>query len=577
MKITDFIPVLDWLPKYKRSFFRGDLIAGLTVGIMVIPQGMAYGMLAELPPIYGLYASLVPVFIYTLFGTSRHLIIGATAIESLLVGSGVAQFVTIGTPEFVSTVFLLTTMVGVIHILLGIFRLGYLTNFLSKPVLSGFTSALAIIIIFNQLKHLTGIDVGQTTFIPTIVKDLFQNISQTNSIALIIGMVGIFSLASFKAISKKIPDALIVLTVAIASVSYFNLGETGLKILGEIPQGLPAFQVPTFDLELMKQLLPLAFTIALISVLTTIANSKAILLQCKDYDIKPNQEMGALGMANLIGAFFQGYTVSGSFSRTFVNYENGAKTPLAGWVAVSIVALTLLFLTPLFYHLPKAILASIIIVAVFNLVDLKAAIKLWKTNRNDFCMLIVTFFATLLLGIQFGILIGVVLSLVMVLFKSTKPHIAELARIPGTNFYKNVNRFTDHIEDDVILIIRFDSPLYFANVNHFKDSLKEMVVAKGEKLNLIVINTSGIGDIDSTAMSMLFDLEQEFTAQKIQLFFSGMRGPVRDTFHKSNFYDKLGKDHFFLTVNDAVNSFENKEINNQANIVMESPFNEEEE
>ena len=576
MKIADFIPVLDWLPKYKRSFFRGDLIAGLTVGIMVIPQGMAYGMLAELPPIYGLYASLVPVFIYSLFGTSRHLIIGATAIESLLVGSGVAQFATIGSPEFISTVFMLTTMVGVIHLLLGIFRLGYLTNFLSKPVLSGFTSALAFIIIFNQFKHLTGIDVGQTTFIPTIVSDLFENCGQLNSIALIIGLMGIFSLVAIKAISKKIPDALIVLVVAIASVSYFNLGDTGLKVLGTIPEGLPTFQFPAWDIEMMKKLLPLAFTIAMISVLTTIANSKAILLKCKDYDIKPNQEMGALGMANFVGAFFQGYPVSGSFSRTFVNYENGAKTPLAGWIAVAIVALTLLFLTPLFYHLPKAILASIIIVAVFKLVDLNAAKRLWTTDRGDFWMLIVTFFATLLLGIQFGILIGVVLSLVMVLFKSTKPHIAELARIPGTKFYKNVNRFTDHIEDGDKLIIRFDSPLYFANVNHFKDTLKEMVVEKGDQLNLVIINTSGIGDIDSTAMSMLFDLEEEFTTQNIKVFFTGMRGPVRDTFHKSNFYDKLGKDHFFLSVSDAVNSFENQEVDQQESIVMESPFNEEE-
>ena len=576
MKNTDFLPVLDWLPKYKRSFFRGDLIAGLTVGIMVIPQGMAYGMLAELPPIYGLYASLVPVLIYTLFGTSRHLIIGATAIESLLVGSGVAQFATIGTPEFISTVFMLTTMVGIIHILLGVFRLGYLTNFLSKPVLSGFTSALAIIIIFNQIKHLTGIEVGQTTFIPNIVKELFENSEQMNSIAMIIGLVGIFSLITFKTISKKIPDALIVLVVTITSVFYFNLGDTGLKILGTIPRGLPAFQIPTFDFELMKQLLPLALTIAMISVLTTIANSKAILLKCKDYDIKPNQEMGALGMANLIGSFFQGYCVSGSFSRTFVNYENGAKTPMAGWVAVGIVALTLLFLTPLFYHLPKAILASIIIVAVFNLVDIKAAKKLWKTNRNDFWMLVITFFATILIGIQFGILIGVVLSLIMVLFKSTKPHIAELARIPGTKFYKNVHRFSDHIEDDDVLIIRFDSPLYFANVNHFKETLHEMVATKGDKLNLVVINTSGIGDIDSTAMSMLFDLEEEFSLQNIQLFFTGMRGPVRDAFHKANFYDQVGKDNFFLTVNDAIDSFEDREVLNQGNIIMESPFNEEE-
>ena len=365
MNYKKIFPILDWLPNYKKEFFKNDLGAGLAVGIMLIPQGIAYAMIAGLPPIYGLYTAMIPQMVYAVFGTSRQLAVGPVAMDSLIVASGVATLAEIGTEHFIEFAILLAFMMGVLQVLFGIFKLGFLVNFLSRPVISGFTSAAALIIALSQLKHLLGIDIQRNNQIHSLVYEALQNIKDTNLITLAIGVVSILILVFFKQFSKKIPAALVVVVLGILLVKFFNLDQIGVKIVGDIPNGLPNFVVPSFEKQTLINLFPIALTLSFIAFLEAISVAKAIELKHNDYKVIPNQELIALGMGNIVGSFFQTYPATGGFSRTAVNNQAGAKTPMAAIISGSVVGLTLLFFTHVFYYLPEAVLAAIIVVAVF--------------------------------------------------------------------------------------------------------------------------------------------------------------------------------------------------------------------
>jgi SulP family sulfate permease len=556
MKAKEYLPILQWLPFYSKVNFRMDLLAGITIGVMVIPQGMAYGMLAGLPPIYGLYACLIPTLIYALMGTSRHLVIGPAAMISILTATSIGQFAELTTPKFVGLALVLAFMVGVIQLILGMLKLGFLVRFISNPVISGFTSAVSIIIFFSQLKYLIGVDIDRSPFIHEIIPNALSSFYQWNWWTILIGICGVIIIKSTKKINKKIPAALIAVVLGTLAVYLFSMPNLGVDVVGKVPEGLPQFVLPDFQLSIFQDLLPSALTLALIGILTAIANAKAILIFTKEYEIDPNQEIRALGMSNLLGAFFQAYPTSGSFSRTIVNYQSGAKTTISGIVAASIVALTLFFLTPLFYYLPKAILASIIMVAVIRLIDYEEAITLWKTDKSDFIMLIVTFLSTLFLGIELGILIGVSLSLIWVIYKTTKPDMGELGRIPKTNHFEDIRRFSNlEIRDD-ILIIQFDREMYYANAPHFKESLKRLVKKKGKYLKVIILDSRGITALDSSAANTLKDVMAEYQSKKINFWMVHVTGSVRDTMYKNGLWDENQDYPIFLTVQDAIDFYE---------------------
>ncbi len=570
MNLKQYIPILEWFPHYTKSNFRGDLAAGLTVGVMVIPQGMAYGMLAGLPPIYGLYASLIPMILYGLLGTSRHLVIGPAAMVSLLVAAGVSELAEPASTEFIALTLTLTLCVGTLQFLMGMIRMGFLLNFLSHPVLNGFTSAAAIIIFFSQLKHLLGIDLSGSHFIHEITTEVLENFQDFHWPTILIGLGGMGIMILSKKISKKIPGALLALVIGILAVFLLGFNEQDLKIVGRVPEGLPIISIPDINLANLQKLLPIVLTISLIGILESVAIAKAIQAKHKDYDILPNQELRALGMSNLIGAFFQAYPSAGSFSRTAINDQVGAKTGISSIIAAALVGLTLLFLTPLFFYLPKAILASIIMVAVVQLIDYKAAVHLWHSDRQDFFMLLATLLATLFWGIEEGILLGIVLSLVKMIYKTTRPHIAELGQIPNTSFYKNVHRFSNLIERDDILVIRFDSQLYFANISYFKESLTLITNQKGVNLKLIVLNAEGIPDLDSSAMNILKDLVTEYRKEGIMLWFSNVIGPVRDIMYRGNLINQVGKEYFFVGVQNAVDYYEENKENEFQKYTMQT-------
>lgn len=567
MKLKQIAPILSWLPSYKKEWLAGDISAGITVGIMLIPQGMAYAMLAGLPPIYGLYAAVVPLLVYAVFGTSRQLAVGPVAMDSLLVLSGVSAIASVGTEYFVEIAILLALAEGLVLLLLGVLKMGFLVNFLSSPVISGFTSAAALIIGFNQLKYILGVSIPSSNYLHEILINAVKLIPNWNWLAVIIGLAGIAIIKALKKFLPKVPAALVVVALSILLVFVFKFN---VNIVGNIPTGLPAFKIPVLNWDIIQKLAPTIFTLALVAFLEAISVAKAVHANHRDYKIDANQELIAIGLANVIGSFFQSFSVTGGFSRTAVNDQSGANTPLASIISAVLIAVTLLFLTPLFYFLPKAILASIIMVAVFGLFDYKEPLRLFKTEKLDLLMLVGTFVATLTLGIANGIGVGVALSLVIVVFKTAYPHMAQLGLIEGTRYYRNIERFEEAKTFKELLIIRFDAQLYFANASYFKD--KTMLWASNkEGIKAILFDFQTINNIDSSAIKILEEMLQHYQEYHIELLFAGVKGPVRDKMTRSNFINKAKEDSFYMNVAEAKEAFykekapDSREYTHQAN------------
>ncbi len=562
-----YIPILNWLPQYKRSQFPDDLSAGITVGIMLIPQGMAYAMLAGLPPIYGLYASTVPLLIYALLGTSRQLAVGPVAMVSLLVASGVGAVALMGSQTFIGLAILLALLVGAIQLLLGVFRLGFLVNFLSHPVISGFTSAAALIIGFSQLKHLLGLDIPRGKVHETIGQ-VMQQLGAINIPTVLIGIGSIILIIWLRKLNGKIPSPLIVVVLGSCTVYFMNLKEFGVGIIGDVPKGLPSFGIPNFDASSILSLLPIAITISLVSFMESYAVAKAIQSKHKNYDIDPNQELIGLGVANIVGSFFSAFPVTGGFSRTAVNDQSGAKSGIAAMISAAIVILTLMFLTPYFYYLPKAVLAGVIMVAVFGLIDFKEAKYLWGKDKLDFATFMLTALATLFIGIEPGIAIGVACSLLLVLYRVTYPHIAEVAQIPHSQTFRNVSRFENLRSFETSLIIRYDGPLFFGNCQAFQKSIVDKIVGK-EGLEKVIIEASGIHHIDSSSVHMLTELLVELKERNIQLQFADVKGPVRDILRVHGIDQLLGETNFHLSVIDAIRSDKNEKVSDSKNYTLQ--------
>ena len=567
------IPILEWLPNYTRSRFKGDFIAGITVAIILIPQGIAYALIAGLPPIYGLYCALVPQLVYAIFGSSRQVAIGPVAMDSLIVATGVSTLALAGSDSYIAIAILLAFMVGGIQFLLGVFRLGFVVNFLSKPVISGFTSAVALTIGINQFRNLFGVDFIQSDQIQYVLEDIWSNIIDFNYHTTTIGLISVAVIIILRKINKKIPNALIVVVVGILTIRYFGNDFIEVAIVKDIPSGLPSFSFPELDISQMKELLPIALTLVMVGYLETISIGKSLEAKQDEYKIRPNQELMALGLSNMIGSWFKAYPSTSSFSRSAINQESGATTGMASLVSVFMVLITLLFLTPLFYHLPKTVLAAIIIVAVFGLVNIKEAIFLWKANNLDFWSLIATFFSTLLFGIEYGIIIGVGLSLIILIFRTSRPYVAELGKVPDSDFYRNRERFTEVIVNDEILVFRFDAQLFYANSSYFIETLELMVEAKGAHLKLIVLDAESINRVDSTGVEMLKERIRFYRKKGILFYFAGVKGPVRDHLFRGKILDIITLDHFYMRVNGAVNYYKTgkKEYQNKyANYIHQS-------
>lgn len=552
MNIKKVIPILEWLPNYNKSLFKGDLVAGITVGIILIPQGIAYALIAGLPPIYGLYCALMPQVMYAIFGSSRQVAIGPVAMDSLIVATGVSTLALAGSESYIAIAILLALMVGVIQFILGIFSLGFIVNFLSKPVITGFTSAVALIIGVNQFRNLLGVDFIQSDQIQYLLMDIWLQISTFNFHTTAIGLVSVFIIIFFRKINKKIPNALIVVFLGILIMKYFGKNLSDVAVVKDIPSGLPSFSFPVFDLDQIRELLPIALTLVMVGYLETISIGKSLEAKQDEYRVRPNQELIALGLSNIFGSFFKAYPSTSSFSRSAINAESGGKTGMSALISVAMVIFTLLFLTPLFYHLPKTVLAAIIIVAVFGLINFKEATFLWKANNLDFWLLIATFVSTLIFGIEYGIIVGVGLSLIILIFRTSRPYVTELGKVPNSNFYRNKNRFEEVILEDDILVLRFDAQLFYANASYFRDNLDEMAAKKGKALKLIVLDAESINRIDSTGVEMLKERIKFYQKKDVKFYFAGVKGPVRDSLFRGGLLKVIDLNHFFMRANQAV-------------------------
>ncbi len=572
--MQQYFPLLEWIKTYNKSLFKTDLTAGITVGVMLIPQGMAYAMIAGLPPVYGLYAAVFPQLIYALMGTSRQLSVGPVAMDSLLVAAALQTMTIVDAQHYISLAIFLALFMGLVQIFLGIIKFGFLVNFLSKPVISGFTSAAAIIIGLSQLNHLLGIELPSSNMIHEIIQSLWDKSSDIHPFTALITLGSILLIFFLKKISKNLPATLIVVILSTVLTALLQWDQMGLKIVGFIPQGLPSIKLQAITVQEIYQLTPMAITLALIAFLEAISIAKSVDQKNNEDLVKPNQELIALGMANVVGSFFQAYPSTGGFSRTAVNHQSGAKTGVASWVSALLVALTLVFFTDLFYHLPKAVLGAIILSAVIHLIDFKYPLHLWKTHREEFFVLLFTFTITLFLGVEEGILLGALVSLSLMVYRSAQPHIAVLGRIKGTSLFRNVVRFPQQIETfPGVLIIRFDGQLFFGNHNYFKKQITDQIENHQDPIKYLIVDAGPINYVDATASGTLQEWIQELKQKNIKVMWVKTIGPLRDIFYRNGMIKIIGRENFFPSLETVIRHIEGekvpkieKKISNQNNL-----------
>ena len=558
--IARFFPIIKDLLTYNQATLFSDLIAGLSIAVIVIPQGLAYAMIAGLPPIYGLYAALIPQLIHGILGTSRHPAVGPVALDSLVVAIALGALSLSGIGEVIAAAVFLATMVGVLQLTMGLLQMGVLANYLSRPVISGFTSAAAIIIGLSQVEHLLGLQIESSNQIQKMILSVVQNFNETHLITVAVGLSAMSLILITKKYLPKFPSALIVSVIGVLLIWSTRWDLHGVEIVGYIPAGLPDVGLLTVSPDLMRDMLPFALTLAVIGYVEIISITKELEEQEEKYSLKPNKELMALGTANLVGSFFQSYPVSASFSRSAVKFQAGAKTGMTAVFSALIVGLTLLFFTSLFFYLPIAILAGIIMVAVIRLINVRYAIDLYKTRRDEFFLLLMTCLLTLFVGISEGILIGALLSLLLMVIRTSKPHYAVLAKVSGTNYYKNVTRFeTDTKINDDILIIRFDAQLFFGNRDYFRKIVFEEMEKKPNLKGLILV-ARGITYIDSSGLSTLGAMIKSFQQEGILFMVAGAIGPARDVLQQSKLTDLIQEKNMFAKTADAVNYFKGEVV-----------------
>ena len=543
--------IANWLPSYSTQKFKGDLTAGLTTGVMFIPQGMAYAVIAGVPPIYGLYAGVIPLLIYPLLGTSKNLSIGPVAIDMLIVAAGVSMLAEPNTEQYIMLTILLTMMAGCLQLLMGSMRLGALLNVFSRPVIAGFTLAAPLIIASTQLNNLLGIELPQTQYILVIFQETFQSIDQIHLQTLLWGGTAILLLAIIKYLKPILPASVIILGGSIFLAWYSGVGNMGVQLVGDIPTGLPPLSLPEINFNNLRELLPTALTLALVQFMS-VASLGQTFAKRNNYIIDSNHELIAIGASNFFGSLFQSIPVSGSFSRSAASEQANVKTPFANIITSSVIIATLLLLTPIFYFLPMPILAAIIIVSALNLIDISEFRYLYSTKRSEGLIATFTALCTLLIGIQEGILLGVVASMLHILYKYSRPNVAELGLIPGTRLFKNIERNPEAKPIDGLMILRVDASFSFINADFFRDYILEKSRERNESTHYVIIDGSTINILDTTATDKLKSMITTLNNWNIELYITGLKGPVRDVIDNSGLREFLGKDHYFRDPHEAV-------------------------
>ncbi len=541
------MPILEWGRGYGRAALTGDLIAAVIVTIMLIPQSLAYAMLAGLPPQMGLYASILPLVAYAIFGTSRSLAVGPVAVVSLMTAAAAGKVAAAGTPEYIAAATTLAFLSGGFLLAVGALRLGFLANFLSHPVISGFITASAIVIAASQLKHIFGIAASGET-LPEVIASLAWSIASTNAITLAIGVAatvflfwvrkGLKPLLVRLGLAPRAADIAaktgpVVAVAATTLLAYgFDLGAKGVKLVGDVPQGLPPLSIPSFSADLWTNLIGSAVLISVIGFVESVSVAQTLAAR-KRQRIDPDQELLALGASNIAASFSGGYPVTGGFARSVVNFDAGAETPAAGAYTAIGLTIATLALTPLLVYLPQAVLAATIIVAVMSLVDLSVLRDAWRYSKADFMAVAATILVTLGLGVEAGVSAGVALSIAVYLYNTSRPHMAVVGQVPGTEHYRNVKRH-HVITQEHILTLRVDESLYFANARYLEDQIYDMVAAR-PKLKHFILMCPAVNAIDLSALESLETINDRLRQLGVTFHLSEVKGPVMDRLERTQF------------------------------------------
>lgn len=552
MKLKRWLPCLDWVATYDRATAGKDSLAAIIVTLMLIPQSLAYAMLAGLPPITGLYASIAPLFLYAIFGSSRTLAVGPVAVVSLMTAAALQPLFSAESAAYIGAAMLLAALSGLILLLMAVLRLGFLANFLSHPVISGFISASGLLIALSQFKHILGVTAeGQTVL--ALLPSLAEQLPYINLPTLMIGSLALLFLHLARTRLKQLllavgctagwADGLTktgpVLTIiaAVAAVTLGNLESSGVQVVGAIPEGLPVLRMPTMDVQLALQLLPAALLISLVGFVESVSVAQTLAAKRRER-IDPDQELVGLGTANIAAAVSGGFPITGGFSRSIVNFDAGARTPMAGVLTAVGIALTALFFTPLFHNLPHAVLAATIIVAVLSLVDLGSLKRTWRFSKQDFIAQAATIFGVLCLGVEIGIIMGVSLSLLLFLWRTSRPHMAVVGQLPGSEHFRNIERFAV-IQSEQVVALRVDESLYFPNARYLEESITRLMVDYPSSKHLVLM-CSGVNLIDASALDSLEAIAERLKVAGIQLHLSEVKGPVMDQLRRSEFLQHFG-------------------------------------
>ncbi len=564
--LSDRIPLLQWLPGYKRSYLNGDIVAGIVVTVVLIPQAIAYAMLAGLPPETGLYAGMAALPVYAILGSSRTLSVGPVAIDSILIATIIAPLAAGNPEEYLVLAVTLAFLVGVWQIVLSLLRLGDLVNFISRPVINGFTNAAALIIALSQLKYILGIEVTRSTYAHQMFISIVNQLYHIHWPTVTLTIAGVTLLLVYTRIAipflsgsglsdvatiaaeRAAPLVLLLVLTALSAVMHFSQSFS-IAIVGNVPAGLPKLALPQASSSYLQSLLMPSFVLALISFLESISIGKTLAAR-KRQKVDPNQELLSIGAANIASSIAGGFTVSGGFGRSAVNDTAGARTGLASIITAGLIALTVLFLTPLFYYLPKAVLAIIIISAVLRLIDFPETARIWRFNKTDGISGVFTFFAVLAAGIQFGILLGILLTIGLYLWRTSRPHLAEVGRVKVTEHYRNVKRHEVKTCPHV-LAVRFDESLYFANVNYLENKLANLLAERPDTRYVLLVCTA-VNRMDASALKALQRMDANFKHAGITLLFSEVKGPVMDHLERAGFVDAFGKERFYFTTHQAM-------------------------
>lgn len=546
------LPPLEWLRDYKSEALARDLLAAVIVTIMLIPQSLAYALLAGLPAEMGLYASILPLLAYAIFGSSRTLSVGPVAVVSLMTATAVGKVAATGSLGYASAAIAMALLSGVMLIGMGMLRFGYLVNLLSHPVVSGFITASGIIIALSQLRHILGIEAHGET-LPMLVSTLWTQLSAFNSVTVVTGAAalaflfwvrsGLAPLLHRAGLSRgaagmiaKAGPVLVIIVTTLASVA-FDYEALGVALVGTVPRGLPAFSVPAMDFALWSELTVSALLISVIGFVESVSVGKTLAAKRRQR-IDANQELVALGAANVASAFSGGFPVTGGFSRSVVNFDAGAQTQMASVLTAVGIAAAALLLTPVLYFLPKATLAATIIVAVTSLIDVALIRVAWRYSRSDFTALMVTIVTTLFFGVELGVLCGILASISLHLHKTSQPHIAIVGEVPGTEHFRNVDRH-DVITYPSVVSLRIDESLYFANATYMESAIYAVIASHDERLKHIVLQCTAVNAIDLSALEVLEAVSLRLKEQGIMLHLSEVKGPVMDALERTDFLEHL--------------------------------------